>query len=128
MPSPGSSPSVVITDSVLPSDRAATPAARRMVSAGQSDRDLPRPTVSTLDTGSEPTTSRCTCSAPPVASSARRPDSISATASEDRNGSAAATAAPGLSSSPVETTGTISTVDAAARRGSEEATVTAGEA
>src|SRR6185312_1205169 len=103
-------------------------AARRMVSAGHSDRGLPRPIVSTLDTGSDGTTSRCTWSTAPVASSARRPDSISATAPEDRNGPADATAAPGLSSSPVETTGTINTVDAAARRGSEEATLTAGEA
>ena len=90
---------------------------------------MPKPTVSTLATGSDFTTSRCTCSAAPVAPSARKPSSISATASFGKKGSAAATTAPGflfLSSGPDDTTGTINTADPVPRRGSEEATETVG--
>jgi len=100
-----------------------------MTSAGHSSSCLPTPTVSTLATGSDFTTSRCTCSAAPVAFSARKPSSISVTASFGRNGSAATTAAPGsslTSSGPDDTTGTINTADFTPRRGSEEATETAG--
>ena len=125
-PGPGNPARVVITASAVPSDRAATPAARRIVSAGHSGRGLPRPIVSTLDTGSDGTTRRWTCSLPPVASSARRPDSMSATASAGSSDSPAATTAPGLSSSPVETTGTINTEEAAPRFGSDVATFTEG--
>ena len=49
---------MVITASVPLSDRAATPAARRITSAGHSSRSLPSPTASTLATGSDGATTR----------------------------------------------------------------------
>ncbi|CKS08300.1 Uncharacterised protein [Mycobacterium tuberculosis] len=98
-----------------------------MVSAGHSRRGLPRPTVRTLPTGNDGTASRCTWSLAPVASSARRPASISATVSARRKGSAEATTAPGRSSSPVETTGTINTAAPTPRFGIEVATATEGD-
>ena len=42
-----------MTVSTPVSERAATPAARRITSAGHSSRSLPRPTASTLPTGSD---------------------------------------------------------------------------
>ena len=75
-----------MTVSVPFSERAATPAALRMTSAGHSSRGLPSPTASTLATGSDGTTSRVTCSAPPLAPSAASATSISPVASASRNG------------------------------------------
>ena len=46
------------------SERAATPAARRITSAGHSSRSLPSPTASTLDTGSDGAITRVTWSVP----------------------------------------------------------------
>jgi hypothetical protein len=127
--SPGNPASVLITAAVPFSERAAVPAARRISSAGQESRALPRPTVSTLATGSDATTSRFTWSLPPLAFNARSPASISVTASAASGGTVAATTAPGSFSSPAETTGTISTASPATSsvaEGSEAATVTAG--
>ncbi len=117
------SDSVVMTASVPFSDRAATPAARRITSAGQSSRSLPRPIASTLATGSDGATTRVTCSVPPLAPRASSATSISPTASASRNG-LATTVAFASSSCPL-ITGTINTASAA-RLGSDEATVTVG--
>ena len=113
-----------MTASVPFSDRAATPAARRIASAGQSSRPLPRPTASTLATGSDGATTRVSWSVPPLAPSASSATSISPTASASRNG-LATTVAVASSSCPL-TTGTISTVASDLRLGSDELTVTAG--
>ena len=51
-----------MTASVPDSERAATPAARRITSADHSSRGLPSPTASTLATGSDGATTRVTCS------------------------------------------------------------------
>ena len=106
---------VVMTASVPFSDRAATPAARRIVSAGHSSRFLPNPTATTLATGIDGATTRVTCSAPPLAPSALSATSISPTASASRKG-LATTVAVASSSSPL-TTGTISTAESFLRFG-----------
>ena len=49
-----------MTVSVPFSERAATPAALRITSAGHSSRGLPNPTASTLATGNDGTISRVT--------------------------------------------------------------------
>ena len=118
------SDSVVITASVPLSDRAATPAARRITSDGQSSRSLPRPTASTLATGRDGATTRVTWSVPPLAPSDSSATSISPVASASRNG-LATTVADASSSRPL-TTGTINTVPSAFFLGSDELTVTAG--
>ena len=115
---------MVITVSVPLSERAATPAARRITSAGHSSRSLPSPTASTLATGSDGATTRVSWSAPPFAPRASSATSISPTASASRNG-LATTVAVASSSWPL-TTGTISTAESFLRLGSDEATVTAG--
>ena len=80
------SDSVVITASVPFSERAATPAARRITSAGHSSRALPSPTASTLATGQRRRDHPVTWSVPPLAPSAFSATSISPTASASRNG------------------------------------------
>ncbi len=115
---------VVMTASAPFSDRAATPAARRITSAGHSSRLLPSPTASTLATGSDGATTRVTCSEPPLAPSAARATSISPTASASRNVLETTAAAP--SSSCALTTATISTESSTLRLGSDELTVTVG--
>ena len=117
------SDSVLMTASVPLSDRAATPAARRITSAGQSSRSLPSPTATTLATGSDGATTLVTCSEVPLAPSAFSATSISPTASASRNGLATTVAA--ASSSRPLTTGTISTASPP-RLGSDDATVTLG--
>ena len=118
-----SSDSVVTTDSVPLSERAATPAARRITSPGHSSRGLPSPTASTLATGSDGATTRVVESLPPLAPSAFSATSISPTASASRNGLASTRA---CSPSPV-TTGTTSTAEPMPRLGSEAETVTVGD-
>ncbi|SIL37411.1 Uncharacterised protein [Mycobacteroides abscessus subsp. abscessus] len=71
------SDSVVTRISTLSSERAATPAARRIVSASSA---LPSPTASTLATGNPSTTTRVSCSAEPVAPTAVSAASMDLTA------------------------------------------------
>ncbi len=97
-----------------------------MVSADQSSRLLPSPTVSTLSTGSPGTTTRVSCSLPPLAPRARSAASISPTASAGRCGPGT-TVARASAPSPSLTTGTIRTDESAALFGSAAATVTAGD-
>ena len=114
-----------MTASVPFNERAATPAARRIRSAGHSSRSLPSPTVTTLATGSDGATTRVTWSVPPLAPSALSATSISPTASASRNG-LATTVAVASSSCPL-TTGTINTANPSLRLGSDELTVTDGD-
>ena len=114
---------MVTTASTPDSERAATPAARRITSAGHSSRGFPSPIVSTLDTGSEGGTTLVTCSVAPLAPSALSATSISPTASASRNGLVTTFA---VSSSPV-TTGTINTAEPERRLGSVAETVTTGD-
>ena len=80
------SDSVVITASAPFSDRAATPGGAPDQVGGHASRSLPRPTASTLATGSDGATTRVTWSVPPLAPSDSRATSISPTASASRNG------------------------------------------
>ena len=113
------------------SERAATPEARRITSAGHSSRGAPRPTTSTLATATTLVLSPeftgmgslVSCSKPPLAPRARRATSISPIASASRNDPPTTVGDPSLSGS--ETTGTISTA-ADERFPSVVATVTVG--
>ena len=118
------SDNVVTTVSTPDSERAAAPAARRIVSAGHWSRSRPNPTASTLSTGRDGTTIRVSCSAPPLAPSASRATSISPTASASRYEFATTVAGP--SSSPLRI-GTIRTDEATLRLGSVLATATVGD-
>ena len=117
---------VVTTVSAPFNDRAAAPAARRITSDGHVSRFLPRPTATTLDTGSDGATTRVTCSVPPFAPRAFRATSISPTPSASRNGFAT-TDGVASSSDPL-TTGTIRTAPSLCLGclGSDELTVTVG--
>ena len=114
--------SVVMTAPTPLRDRAATPAARRINSAGHTSRGAPSPTASTLATGSDGTCTRVICSGAALAPRARRAVSISPIAPASRNGPAMTAGAP----SSVATMGTISTADPDPRLGRLLATVTVG--
>jgi len=125
-----SSLSVVTTVSTPVRERAATPAARRIDSAGHSSRGAPSPTATTLATGSDGATRRVTCSAPPLAVRARSAASISAMLSGVNAPPATTLGEPPSPSSESAaaslTTGTINTTGPLPGLGSESMTVTVG--
>ena len=114
-----------MTVSVPVSERAATPAARRITSAGHPSRSLPSPTASTLATGSDGAEhpGDLVGSALGAERLQRDVDLADGLGIEERVGRP--TVAVASSSCPL-TTGTISTARRCLRLGSEEATVTAG--
>ena len=116
------------------SDRAATPAARRIVSAGHSSRLLPSPTASTLPTGSDGATTRVTCSLPALGAERLQrdldlADRLGVAGTESATTPALGSSSPPAlgSSSPTLTTGTISTDESTVRLGRAAATLTAGD-
>ena len=110
------------TDCALSRDRAASPAARRIMSAGHSSRAGPNPTVATLATGSDGDHD-----AVHLAFAAGCPERAHGVLDRgDRVGFQVGLSARTVARSSLLTIGTINTASASFRLGSDELTVTEG--